>query len=269
VTVLLQSFNLSRLHRPFADFPQAVTQMCKGSILEPKIPSPMKKPFTLPALALVTLALLVTSLSTPAAADDGGVFVSANLGVTLSTYSRNDLNDALIATDNGELTVRSSSLDKPKAPWWADVGYMFSPYVGVTASYLDLQTLKYQATGTQTPPVGSDSPVSAKVDITSRGPTLAVLGVLPVWNAWQVTGRAGIYLGKTSTNYSSTVGTDSNSGSESTTGASLLLGIGGSYSLSQHCALRLDYLYVNGVHETALDKSFNVSLLTAGIMYAF
>jgi len=229
----------------------------------------MKKLLALSPSAAVALALLLWGLSAPAEADDGGLYVGANLGLTLSTYSKGDLNNAVLAAFDNELTLQSSSLDKPKAPWWADIGYMASPYFGVEASYLDLETLKYHAAGTETPPLGEKASVSTKLDITSRGPTLALIGALPLWNAWRVDGRAGVYLGKTSTSYTSQVGTNSNSGSESTTGASLLVGIGGAYSFLGHCAVRLDYLYVNGVHEKVLGNSFNASLLTAGFMYAF
>jgi opacity protein-like surface antigen len=213
----------------------------------------------------LSLALLLCVLSAPAMADDGGLYVSANLGTTLSTYSRSDLNSELNNAFTDELTFKTSTIDKPKAPWWVDVGYMASPYFGVAASYLDLQTLKYQATATSL----GNTPVDAHLHIISHGPTLALLGALPLWNAWRLTGQAGVYLGRTTTNYASDVGTMSNSGSESTTAASLLLGVGGAYTFARHCAVRLDYLYIDGVHEKVLGKSFNESVLTAGFVYAF
>jgi opacity protein-like surface antigen len=220
-------------------------------------------------LSVPAFVLLLAAASAPAAAEDGGMFVSANLGVTLSTYSRNDLNKALDNAFEDGLTVDSSAVEKPKAPWWAGVGYMVSPYFGVAATYLDLQTLKYQAAGTQSSPATSSLPVDAQLHITSRGPTVTVLGALPLWNAWQLTGQAGVYVGKTTSNYVSHVGTTKNVGSESASAASLLLGVGGAYAFGGHYAVHLDYLYANGLHEKVLDNSFNVSVLTAGITYAF
>lgn len=226
----------------------------------------MKTMQKIPVAAVIS-TLLAAGLSAPAAADGGVPYVGVNLGTTLSTYSTSDLNNALIAASGNEFTIQSASLDKPKGVWWADAGYMVKPYVGVEASYLDLQTLKYHASGTETSL--ATVPATAKLDIESRGPTLALLGVLPFWDSWGVDGRVGVYLGKTSTSYSSTSGTNTGSGSESTTAASVLLGVGCSYSFSTHLAVRADLMHVNHVHEPVLGQSFNVNLLTGGIIYAF
>jgi OOP family OmpA-OmpF porin len=225
---------------------------------------------TLPTWAAGTAlaTVLLTAFSVPAAADDSGWYLGANVGATLSTYSRSGLDNALTAAFSDELAVTSSALDKPSTIWWADVGYMFSPNVGIEASYLDLRTLKYDAAGTRTNPLGS-SQVTAHLDIKSQGPALALVGALPLWNACTVDARAGVYAGKTSTDYTSQVGTTSNAGSESTTAGSVLLGIGASYRVATHLALRLDYLYIHGIHEKVLAESFNASVLTAGVTYAF
>lgn len=214
------------------------------------------------------LALLLCGLSAPAAAEDGGFYLDANGGPTLSTYSQSSFNNALNNTFGGNLTVASSSLDKPKWVWWAGGGYMFTPYLGIDASYLDLGKLKYKSSGTQAT-MPSPTAISAAIDVTSGGPALALVGVLPLWNAWSLTGRAGVYMGKSDTDYTSNVGGTVNVGSESVTAGSLLLGLGGAYALSAHCAVRLDFLYINDVHEKVLDHSFNVSAVTLGFAYAF
>jgi hypothetical protein len=217
----------------------------------------------LAALAALALPLLATSHT--AAADDGGLYVSANGGITLSTYSRSALDSALIAGFNDDFVVKSSAVDKPSAVWWAGIGYMITPGFGTEAAYLDLGTLRYSATGTYQ----TDTATTAAVKVRSRGPALTLRGVLPVWNAWSLDARAGIYLGKTQSDYNSQVGTQSNVGTESSTVGSLLAGVGGSFGFSTHLAARLDVLYINGIHEKVLNDKYNVTLLTAGITYAF
>jgi opacity protein-like surface antigen len=209
--------------------------------------------------------LLTGATSLEAMAADGGFYVGANGGITLSSYSRSSADNDLVAAFNNALTIDSSAMDKPSGVWWADVGYMLSPHFGVEASYLNLGSLNYQAYG----PYMDGERFGAKVNINSRGPALALRGTVPLWNAVSIDGRAGVYFGKSKSYYLTEIGSDGTSGTDSTTAGSLLLGVGGSYSFSSHLAMRLDYLYLNGIRDKVLDAKFNVSLLTAGLIYAF
>jgi opacity protein-like surface antigen len=215
--------------------------------------------------AAAASCLLLYAGAAPAVAEDGGLYVGASGGITLSTYSQSELNKSLIEGFNNDFVVKSSTADKPSAVWWAGIGYMLGPNFGIELSYLDLGTIKYRATGTYQ----TDTATTAAVDIHSRGPALALRGVLPVLNAWSLDARAGLYVGKTTSDYDSLVGTQSNVGSESTTAGSVLLGVGSSYNFTGHLAVRLDVLYINGIHERVLNNSFNTTLLTAGVTYAF
>lgn len=224
--------------------------------------------------AVSAFVLLSAMLSNGRAAADeaGGLYVGGNFGYTLSTYTRSALDDALVSTFSSareDLRLDATFVHSKQAVWSADVGYMVSAYLGIEASYLDLGTLRYFARGTVTAPPPAAGPLSATVDITSRGPTLALVGALPMTNDWSVNARVGAYEGKTTSDFTTVVAGSANPGSESETSTALLAGAGTSYVLGAHWLLRLDYVYLDQIKEKLFGKSFNVNLVTAGVAYAF
>jgi len=206
-----------------------------------------------------------------AAADESGVYIGANVGRLLSTYRRADLDNALTAafggTDSGFL-LGPTSIRKSHAIWSANIGYMASRYFGIEASYLDLGTLDYSAFAAISAATGTQA-VAVEADIESRGPVLAVIGVLPMTDSWDMSARIGAYRGRTHTDFTSNVGTDTKSGLLSETSTSLLAGVGGSYIISSHCTIRLDYIRIEHVGEQLFERAFNVDLVTAGLSYVF
>jgi opacity protein-like surface antigen len=204
-------------------------------------------------------------------ADDTGFYLGANVGRLLSTYHRTDLDKAVIAdfggTDSG-LVLGTSSLEKNHVMWKADVGYMTSRNFGIEASYLNVGSLAYSASGTQSLE-DTTAAVSVNLDIKSRGPALAALGVLPMTNWWEIDARAGVYEGKTTTTFASAVDVNTKSGRLSKTSTSLLAGVGTAFTVSSHCNLRIDYLRLGSLKEAALGRSFNVDLVTAGVVFMF
>jgi hypothetical protein len=202
-------------------------------------------------------------------ADDTGFYVGANVGRVLRTYRLNDIDNGVIAAfenSGNPVVLSSSSLRKDHVMWTADVGYMVSRNFGIEASYLHLGSLAYSTSGTET--AGSTA-VSLKLDIKSRGPALAAVAVLPMSNWWTVDGHLGAYEGKTIA--TDTTATDANSqpGTQSKTSTSLLAGVGTAFTVSSHCALRADYIRLQSVKEAALGRSFNVDLVTAGVVFVF
>jgi hypothetical protein len=215
--------------------------------------------------------LLLTAFAQPAFAGDGGVYVGAELGHTLSTYHRADLDSALVDLFSGagySAALSGSSVRNEHNPWSANVGYQISSYFALEASYIHLGTLKYATSGTATSVLGN-SPVAVDLNIKSRGPALALVGVLPMTDSWDLEARLGAYEGKTTTLSEVTIGTSSNPGVDTKTSTSLMAGIGTGYVIAAHWVVRLDYTHLNQLGEKSLGKSFNVDLLTAGVTYAF
>jgi hypothetical protein len=256
-------------------FPTIVTCACNRA--SPRSRRTLKRRLvttrTILVLTAAGSALSMGAFSAPAMADDSGFYIGANVGRVLSTLRRSDLDNGITAAFGGPaagFALGSSSVHKAHAMWSADVGYMLSPNVGVEASYIDLGTLKYSAAATQPSNSGTgSSPVAVNLDIRSHGPALALVGVLPMSNSWELDARAGAYEGKTITSFLSVLQTGTNIGTMSKTSTSLLAGFGGSLTLTSHCTVRLDYVRLQHLNEQVLGRSFNVDLLSTGVNFVF
>jgi opacity protein-like surface antigen len=219
------------------------------------------------AATLFSLGLLAR----PAVADEGGWYFGANGGYTVDTYRRSDLNSALVSTvaaAGDTLVLCCSRVHDKETPWSVDVGYRLSQYLGIEASYIQLGTVRYAAFGKASSFFGSES-FDADLNIKSRGPGLALVGVLPMTNDWNLEARLGGYEGKTISQYLTVADGSPHSGSGSETSASLLAGFGTQYIVGAHWVLHLDYTRFNSLGEKLLNNSFNVALLTAGVDYLF
>jgi len=222
----------------------------------------------LPPVWLTAAALLTAGLAPPAYADLSGLYVGASGGDTLSTYRHADIDSAVVGSfaQGGESLVLSSSrVRDDHAPWSVDVGYRFSAYLGLEAAYLQLGTVNYAGSGKASSFFGS-APIDLGLSFKSRGPALALVGVLPMTNAWDLDVRLGGYEGKTLTQY---VSSSPSSGFDSKTSSSLMGGVGTQYIIAAHWVLRLDYTHLNSLGEKLLNRSFNVDLLAAGVDYVF
>jgi opacity protein-like surface antigen len=224
------------------------------------------------AISLLAAAATTVCLSSPpAVADDTGFYVGANVGHVLRTYSLTDIDNGLsaaFATSGNSVVLSSSSLRKDHVMWTADVGYMASRNFGIEASYLHLGSLAYSTSGTESAG-GAGTAVSVNLDIKSRGPALAAVAVLPMSNWWTIDGRVGAYEGKTISTHTTTIDGNSISGAQSKTSTSLLAGAGTAFTVSSHCTLRADYIRLESVKEATLGRSFNVDLVTAGVVFVF
>lgn len=222
---------------------------------------------------LAAAAATTVCLCSPAAmADDTGFYIGANVGRVLRTYRLTDIDNGLIAafaSSGNSVVLGSSSLRKDHVMWTADVGYMASRNFGIEASYLHLGSLAYSTSGTESVGGTGTSAVSVNLDIKSRGPALAAVAVLPMSNWWTIDARVGAYEGKTIATYTTTIDANSKPGTQSKTSTSLLAGVGTAFTVSSHCALRADYIRLESVKEAVLGRSFNVDLVTAGVVLVF
>jgi opacity protein-like surface antigen len=218
--------------------------------------------------ALAAIAVSMSLVSQPVAAADIGPYMGADFGRTPNSYRRADFDAALAATFNETTAVESTSVRKNDLVWSVSAGYQASPHFGLEVSYLNLGTVRYRAVGTRTLPSETQA-LSVDIDVRSRGPALSLLWAWPVSRTWALDVRAGAYSAKTSTKLTLAIDSNATSDRDSTSSASLLLGFGGRYAVSEHLAVRLDYLHVHQVDEKVLEKPFNVDVVTAGLTYAF
>jgi opacity protein-like surface antigen len=220
------------------------------------------------ALAMVSLCILAE----PAMADEmTGLYFGANALDLLSTYRRSTLDEGMTAAFGGAsngYAMGPSSTDRAHLSWSVDVGYMLTPNFGVELSFLDLGPFRYSGYGTVTSS-GNASEIHLNLDVRTHGPALAVVGVLPMTNFWDLTARVGAMQAKTKSTFHTTVGDSSDSGYFSENSTSVLASVGASFTVTTHCVLRLDYLRIQKIKEKALERDFNVDGVTAGVEYVF
>jgi len=220
------------------------------------------------AIAMLSLCSVVG----PAMADETGFYVGADALGLLSTYRRPNLDAATTAAFAAEpgFGMGPSSVDRIHRSWAADFGYMVTRNLGVQVSWLDLGSLRYSGFGTLTSATdGSAREVHLNLDYRSHGPALALVGALPMTNFWGLEARLGAMQARTRTDFRTTVGTGEQSGSVSQSSTSLLASVGTALTVTSHCVLRLDYLRIQNIEEKALQHSYNVDAVTAGLAFVF
>jgi opacity protein-like surface antigen len=212
----------------------------------------------------------------PALTEDAGVYVGATGGLTAGSYGQHSLDEAVLASATSAgygLKLSDTSLQAAAPVAAVVVGYMPSASFGFEASYLYLNTQRYRTAGKETGETIFGTPFSSPLDLalnlSSRGPALALVGVLPLTNSWQLDGRVGAYEGSMRSDYWSAVGTHKNSGSESETSTSLMVNAGTSYSFAGHWMLRLEYVYLNHLSEKVFGQAYDTGLAMAGVTYWF
>jgi opacity protein-like surface antigen len=222
-----------------------------------------------PRLPLSALLALCPGLFfAETATAEGGVYMTASYGSTLSSYKRTDIDDATDAQFDGRAAIESSEARKNKPIWSAGVGYLFSRGFGIEASYLSLGTLKYSGDGTGPDPTDIAT-VSVDFEVRSRGPALALVWDLPMSNMWGLSARLGACRVKSSTDFTLTIDDNTDTGTQSVTSTSLLAGVGASLTVTPHLILRLDYLYLDKIEEKLVERDFDANLVTAGFAYVF
>ncbi|MEJ0098681.1 MAG: outer membrane beta-barrel protein [Pseudomonadota bacterium] len=221
--------------------------------------------------AMVALAALGASGARAASADGGGWYLTAGAGTAPRLFLRSDLNDALVdefKTNKTPLTLDASSVSKHNSTWSAGVGYWFAENLAVEAAYLKVGKVHYHAAGSADIS-GTATATDLELDARSRGGSLALVWTAPLWNAWGAELRAGAFMGKTNTHYTSTVGEDVSADVLSKKNTTPMLGAGGSYAATAHLVLKLQYAHLFGIKEEGLENKFAADVVTLGLAYVF
>ncbi len=199
-----------------------------------------------------------------------GLYVGGSVGVakiaTDTSAYQNELESQVEGF--GILEFTSAALEDRKTAWWANMGYMAWPYVGIDASYLHLGELYYQAFGTYTPDGGAAQSVGATTRLKSQGPALGLLFQLPLLENFNLNLRIADYFARTTLTNILTLPTSYTPTVQTANASSLLLGLGASYTIAGHWSARLDYLRVEHAGDNATGK-YNASYLALGASYNF
>ncbi|MBS0396142.1 MAG: outer membrane beta-barrel protein [Proteobacteria bacterium] len=226
---------------------------------------------------LLLSVAVAAALAVPAAARaaDTGFYVGALIGQSNYDITIADVQPGAAIDISGltggvpaSFTVDSTSLDKHGTGFGVTVGWQPIKYFAVEASYLDLGKATIDAAGTYQYGDSGNIPYTGRLEFKSRGPALAVVGILPFGQGWAVDARAGGYYGKTEYTVTISDATTTASGSDSKSNSHFMAGAGVSYTFGGNWQARLDYLHFNKVGDKDIYQT-NVDLIAAGIRYRF
>lgn len=227
-------------------------------------------------MALSGLTVVCLAAAAAPALADTGFYVGATAGQSLFHQDRGEMDAVVLDTFAAEgltLSSGSSTLDKTHSAFGGLLGYQFTQNLSVEAAYLDLGKLSYKFNGgvkTFTSFL-ADASLSAK----AKGPTLALLGSLPLSPAWEVYARAGIFFSKVTLTADTTIRVPSanfvSSGhaSESANSVDPLIGVGIGWHLAKHVALRAEYTRFSNVGDKDKTGETNIDLFNLGVTYSF
>src|SRR5258708_2517175 len=219
----------------------------------------------------ILFLILLGGLARPALADGiSGLYLGGSGGLAKIDYDNSAYQTQLqnAVAGFGTLDFTSASLHDRKTAWWANVGYMGWPYVGIDASYLHLGEMYNQVNGSFTGNGGTTTSVGAATRVSSKGPALGLLFRLPLAESLDINLRVADYYARTTltnilnaASYSTTIQTSNRS--------TLLAGLGVSYVFLGHWSARLDYLRIEHAGDSATTGRYNAGILAAGASYTF
>lgn len=219
-------------------------------------------------IALVVLAALV---STPAVAAERGFYVGLDAGQYSYDLDQNSIDGLVVgALEDLGLAVLDGQSDTSEDGFTYGIilGYQILPYLAVEAAYVDLGDFEYKGSALVSDGV-STADLSAKLTGESSGPTLSVLGILPVFDSgWEVYGRAGVYFGSNDAELQFSADGISESASDSSNSTEFLWGVGAGYTRGDW-TVRLDFQQFTDVGDSDSTGDVNVNRIVLGAIYRY
>jgi len=217
-------------------------------------------------------AVFGTSAATPALAGDG-LYVGATVGSSIFQADKSDFDNSVRdAFNETGITLLSgtSTLDKSSVNFSGVIGYQFMRELAVEASYTDLGKLRYHANDVLANRINA----SAELDAKAKGPTLAVIGALPLSQEWEIYARLGIIFSKVTLEAQATVSSSAGTAtgapsSESSNSVDALAGVGLAWNPTKHVKLRAEYIRYGRVGDKDTTGEINIDTFNAGLTYSF
>ncbi|HEY3395020.1 MAG TPA: outer membrane beta-barrel protein, partial [Lacipirellulaceae bacterium] len=209
----------------------------------------------------------------PAAASaQEGPYFSLFWGRSSTDIDKDDL-DAVavqIGTDSGgRNTAGSSSLNDADSVWGVQVGYRFNRFVAAEAGYVDLGKANYVGNlasdfGPVTSPVRLGYSVHQR--FLSSGPTIAVLGMIPLGERFDIYGRGGIYFADTRYRIrAQSAGDPEGTSTEDKAGTQELFGgLGFAWNINDDYGVRAEATHFADVGDDDRTGEASVTILTVG-----
>ena len=226
-----------------------------------------------PCLAALAAAI-VTPAATPAFAGNG-LYVGATAGSSLFHQDVSELDGAVVGAFNQRqfvVTSSTSTLDKSSVTYSGIIGYQIIREFAVEASYTDLGKLRYHSNNTV---LTGFLPLNARADLdaTAKGPTLAVLGALPLGSQFEIFARAGILFSKVDLHASTFVSGEgqmaSGSATQSANSVDPLLGAGLAWNVTKQFKIRAEYTRYSNVGDKDKTGQTNIDTFGGGVTFSF
>jgi len=217
----------------------------------------------------VAVAGLFMAAAAHAKAPKSGFYLGATAGQAKYADDLNGVDGALFsAFAEVGLPVASvtSHVDDTDQTFSVFAGYRFLPYLAAEVGYVDLGELAYHA---DVRVLGSGLPGSVDVTFGSKGALGSALGIWPVNDAWDLYGRAGIFISDTRLKASVNLLGISDSQPESKTSADAMIGLGTAVHLGNHFSLRLEYQRFGAVGDEDTTGEADVDVFNAGFLLRF
>lgn len=220
------------------------------------------------------LASTLIAFSVASFADENtGFYLSANLGQAKYDVSKDDLDELAVGSfESAGATVLdgSSTFDDKGTPWSIVGGYRFGSYIGAEIGYLNLGEAQYRSQGEIIPPgTFTVTDATLDLDLSARGPTLALVGFLPLSERFDLQARAGVFFADTTIDIAASVGGGRATDDFSADSQDFYFGIGATFYVTSQFALALDYTTFKDVGDEEETGEADVDSLTAGIIYRF
>jgi opacity protein-like surface antigen len=231
-----------------------------------------RKGICLPAL----VAVMATAAATPVLAENG-LYVGATAGSSLFHEDKSDFDTAMLEafSQNGLFVVSgASTLKKSSFAFGGIIGYQFIPQMAIEASYTDLGKIRYHANDAVVGGGIDQLGASADLDGKAKGPTLSVIGALPLTPQWEVYVRAGIFFSKVTLDARISLAqnagpTGAGTDSQSANSVDPLAGVGLGWKPYKQLKIRAEYTRYSNVGDKNKTGEINIDTFNVGVTYAF
>jgi OOP family OmpA-OmpF porin len=205
-----------------------------------------------------------------ASAEEGAYF-GAFLGQGIIDVSRDDLNalmSNLTQDIGGTPPSGTSQLNDGDSVWGVQIGYRFNRFVAAEVGYVDLGKAHYEADLVSNFGLGNEA-YGARGRFTTTGPTVAVLGILPIKDLFDIYARGGVYFADTRfrvkfefANPDQVISEEQKAGTQELFG-----GLGFAWNINADYALRAEGTYFLDVGDDDRTGEASVAMLTIGFVF--
>lgn len=199
-----------------------------------------------------------------------GPYFGVFLGKGLVDISQSELNafaaNDVVVNGGGTLPTGSSDLNDMDTVWGVQVGYRFNRWVAAEIGYVDLGKANYVANLRSNFGAGIE-PFGYHARFLVQGPTVAVVGLVPIGDRFEFYGRGGILFADT--RFRTTVVFDNADGSfEAKAGTQEFFGGGGfAWNINSDYALKAEATYFLDAGDDDRTGEASVAMLTLGITF--